>query len=293
MYNFAVPKLKKGDKVIIGLGDSFTQGLGAYTDATWKKHEYNIPIYTNDKKLIAEQYQGSWVNQICQTYLDDYIPVNFGQAGIGNRGALKQIYLNTRVDLSLADEVIVVYMLTGLERFDFVKKNYGAEEHYAFQTMWPNPQDSGATHPDLWQAYEKNIYSNEFMAGELILNILDAQTYCQAHNYKLIITNGFDARANKDWLSKTLGSNIPILGREHKKLIDKIDWNNFLYPKGHKSFLHYLLELEGMSHLGGGGWWTHYSQLTKPSEYITNCVHPTHKGQSIIAKEIYEFINAN
>jgi lysophospholipase L1-like esterase len=290
MYIEHVPKITKGDKLIIGLGDSFTQGVGAYTDETWKKHNGKIEVFTNEQDLVAEQYEGSWVNQLCQTHFKGWIPVNMGHAGVGNRAAVKQLYINTRVDIEKASEVIVVLLLSGMERFDFFRKDYDNKNHHSFQAMWPNPQDPGATHAELWKAYREELYSEKFIAYEVILNILEAQTFCQAHGYKFVFGSAFDLRANRHWLLKNLCGLLTVLEPTNKKLIDKIDWKNYIYPKGCDSFLQYLLKLEGKEHLSSGGWWTHYTNLDGPTEYITNCAHPTRKGHTVISNIIAEFI---
>jgi hypothetical protein len=279
-------------KLIIGLGDSFTQGVGAYSDKTWKANNNKIDVSVNSKELLAEQFEGSWVNQLCQTYLKGWTPVNMGHAGIGNRGIVKQLYIQDR-HIKNADEVIVILLLSGLERFDFVRKDYKGKERLSFQAMWPNPQDENATHPELWKAYTDDIYSEKFIAVELILNILEAQTYCKAHGYKFIFASAFDERANKTWLLKTLCGMLPMLEPENKSLIEQIDWNNYLYPKGYNSFIEYLLRLDGQSRFAQGGWWKYYTNLPAPSEYITNCAHPTRKGHEVIANELYNFIKTN
>ena len=291
MYTKHTPKINQGDKVLIGLGDSFTQGVGAYTDETWKKNNYKIDVFSEKPSLIAEQYEGSWVNQICQQHLKGWISVNMGHAGVGNRAAVKQLYINTQVELDKAEDVIVVLMLSGLERFDFVRKDYGSDSgHYTFQCMWPNPQDPTAKTRSLWQAYADHLYSGPFIAVELILNILEAQTYCKANGYKFVFSSAFDSRANSTWLTKTLCGSLSFLKPEHKKLIKKIDWSNYVYPKGYDSFLHYLLRLDGNEDLAPGGWYHHYMELEKPSTYITNCAHPTRKGHRVIADILYEHI---
>ena len=92
MYKFAKPKILKGDKLVVGLGDSFTQGVGAYSDETWTRHNGKIDVHTQDLKLIKEQYQGSWVKQLCDNHMPGWVPVNLGHAGTGNRSAIKELY---------------------------------------------------------------------------------------------------------------------------------------------------------------------------------------------------------
>jgi hypothetical protein len=80
------------------------------------------------------------------------------------------------------------------------------------------------------------------------------------------------------------------LEKENKKLIEKINWNNYIYPSGCNSFMQYFLRLEGKEHLATGSWWPHYTSLDYPTKYITTCAHFTKSGQKVMAELIYKFI---
>jgi len=289
MYKFARPKIKQGDKLIVGLGDSFVQGVGAYSDETYNKYKGKIDVHRYDRTLIREQYENSWVNQLCKNHLQDWISVNFGHAGTGNRCAIKELYLNPWVDLSLASDVIIVLMLSGLERFDFAVKEQHEEHH--FYSMWPNPQDPGSTNKTLWQCYHDDIYSEQFIATELLLNLFEVEMYCRAHGFKLVVTSAFDMRFTQEWLREQFRSIIPMMRTHYDDIIDKFDWTNVLYPQECTTFMELLCRKEGHGiDMATGRWWPYYTSLDQPSEYLTNCAHPTIKGHGLIAEEIYKFI---
>ena len=275
------PDIPVGSKVIVGLGDSFTQGVGSWKKETYAKYNGWINPHGIPDELKPEMYEYSWVNQLCTNHMQDYISVNFGIMGTGNRAAAKELYLNPRVKLENASEVIVVYMLSGLERFDFVNREFSHRHH--FYTMWPNPWDKSASNAKLWECYAKDIWSEKFVCLEALLNIREAETYCKAHGYKFIVASAFDQRVTRDRF-------IQEIGKGDTELIDTIPWDRVLYPNGCKSFMELLLTYDGRPEMADGDFYEFYSKLKEPTEYITNCMHPTYEGYRIMAEEIYKFI---
>jgi len=301
MYKQLQPTIKQGDKLIIGLGDSFTQGVGAYTDATWAEHNGKIDVAVFDPELIKEQYEGSWVNQICQNHLPGWKGINLGHSGTGNRCAIKELYLNPSLRLNLASEVIVVYMLSGIERFDFAHKELDNDQHH-FYAMWPNSWDPNCANPELWKAYADVVHSDKFMVVELLLNILEAQEFCRSRGFKLVVTNAFDQRVTRDWITKVFGGVQEAIKNKFntdpkffnvEKIADQFDWKTFCYPNGRITFMEILCELEGRAELAMGGFYKYYTSQDLSSEYITNCAHPSRKGHAVIAKELHKWLLAN
>lgn len=301
MLQSLLPKINPGDNIIIGLGDSFTQGNGAYTQATWDKFNGKINTHSRAPALLLEQADGSWLAQLCRNHMPGWKHINYGVSGCGNRAALKEIYLYPSIELNNASKGIVIYMMTGLERFDFFNKesrNRGIFNN--FQTMWPNYWDPGGSAPELWKAYSDYVYSDNFMAGECLLNLLEVQEFCRNRNFKLIVTSAFDQRINRDWLYKSLGGHM--FSKSPKKLVDQFDWSTFYNPicprtispnTSYSSFLEYLLDLEGNRDMIRGSFWEHYTNLDEPSKYITNCAHPTRLGHAVIAESLFEHITKN
>jgi hypothetical protein len=276
-------------KPLIGLGCSWTQGEGGYPDELWKQYNGKINLSIGESThLIPIEKENSWVNVLCKDYLTDYTPINLGQRGIGNRASAKSLYL-TNINWKNVSDGIVVFMLSGLERFDFFKedwrKNYSDEfsehklcSHYNFQTLWPH-----LGHQKIWNVYAKHVYSEAGTAAEQLSNILEVQTFCKAHNLKFVFANAFDDRG-KDFFFEHCG-----------QLAEKIDWSAYIHDSvEYKSFVELLVKndsiLPAEQHMH---YYEVYKKLSYPAEHLTNCIHPTVKGYKLIAKEIYQFIQHN
>lgn len=290
-YQYKDINITPESKILIGLGDSFTQGQGACSENFWEKYDWDLKkMYKHpDIELLKSEYEGAWVNQLCKNYLTDYIPINFGLRGCGNRSTLKELYLHPKLNIELAKEKIVIYMLSGMERFDFVNKDY--DDHHHFFAMWPNPWDKTTTSKKLWEAYAEDIWSEEFAVIELLLNIAELKTWCKANNAKLIISSAFRSDINEENFYRILNY------REDNKMSIKdlekiIDWNNFLYPRGYKCMTDMLIDMEGRKDLLGGGFygWSMGMKEFSPNKYFTKCSHPSYYGHKEMAKSIYEYI---
>jgi len=186
--------------------------------------------------------------------------------------------------MEVAKEKIVIYMLSGMERFDFINRDYN--DHHHFFAMWPNPWDKDSTNKKLWQAYAENIWSDTFGYIEMLLNIVEAQTWCKANNAKLIITSAFRCDYTKEDYMMNLKKDNQL------KLIDTIEWGNFLYPNGNLSMTDMLVGFEDRDDLKGGGFygWAMGVDKKTPKGLFTKCSHPSYDGHKIIAETIYDYI---
>lgn len=282
MFSQPMPNIDGNSKVLVAIGDSFTQGVGSWSDETYKKHNGWInPLGIKKQSLIDEMYKNSFVSQIVDSCLPEYQAVNLGVLGTGNRAAVKELYLHPELNLQKAKHVVVIFLLSGIERFDFVEKEFNQNSH--FYTMWPNPWDKNSTHRALWKAYSEKVWSDKFSIAEAILNILEAQTICKANGWELVISSAFEQRYTKEYFQRHLGL-------EWNSLIETINWDNFLYPRGMNSFIELLLDYDGNRHMALGDFYDHYSKLKWPTKHITNCMHPTREGYRIIADDIYNFM---
>ena len=128
-----IERKKNKPKILIGLGDSFTQGQGACSIELWEKYNWDLGTSSeiDNHDLLKSSYENSWVNKICENYLTDYTPINLGMTGRGNRAAVKELYLHPDLQLEKSNEIIVVFMLTGMERFDFIDKEFFEHVHYS------------------------------------------------------------------------------------------------------------------------------------------------------------------
>lgn len=303
MYYFQEENLKidENSKILIGLGDSFTQGEGAYSIEIWEKYGWDVNKMKKDENVdvLKSGYQNSWVNKLCENYLIDYTPINLGMGGRGNRAAAKELYLHPELNLEMAKEKIVVYMLSGLERFDFIHNKYN--EHHHFKTVWPFSTFSGDL-GDLWKSYAESIYGDRFSVIELLLNIAEVKTWCKANNAKLILTSAFVPIIKRNNLIKLikgeyLDSNSFF--KETKRieaLVDTINWDEFLYPEEQNCFTDLLLILENRHDLldfNSSHLFHEFSikhDKLSPKGYISKCSHPSYKGHEEIAKVIYNHI---
>ena len=271
-------------KLFIGIGDSFTQGQGSVSDQTYQ--EYGREVYNSTHRLPIDKFEreNSWVNVICRDYLDDFTPLNLGEKGRGNRASVKELYLN---DIDPDIEKIVVFALSGMERFDFPQRDENFQQHH-FYAMFPNPWDKNATHASLWKAYADHVYSDQFCVIETMLNILEAQTWCKANNAKLVIVSAFDMRVTKEYFI----NNLPGLKKE---LVNQIHWDKFFYPQGYRTLMHMLIDKQEDDSkyafdLAHGGYFDRYSKLERSDGYITPCAHPSEIGHKLIAEVLYQHL---
>lgn len=307
-YDMIKP-IDKDSKIVIAIGDSFTEGEGACTNDLWEKCNWDLtkmPFEYNEE-YQKSCYHNSWVHQLCRNHLTDYIPINLGMTGRGNRGPIKELYLHPEIKMETAKEKIVILMLSGYERFDFVHREFNQHIHY--QTMWPKITNN-KNQKKLWEAYGEFVYSDRVAIIEMLLGIAEVKTWCLAHNAKLIVTSAFrvDYKRN-EFINRILNDcecndgKTPNYLKEQveyvNRIVDIVNWDEFLYPEGFKSFGDYLLHLEGLDELTNNYdenlFYKYGQSLEKisPKGYITNCSHPSIKGHEMIAKVLYEHITSD
>lgn len=301
MYRWQKDKIKITDssKILIGLGDSFTQGEGACLPEVWEKYDWNTKKMSDNfsrDEINQSNLENSWVHQICKNHLTDFIPINMGMTGRGNRGAVKELYLHPDLNIEIAKEKIVIFMLTGIERFDFVHKYFFNHLHY--YTMWPN---EGGTIPEspLWDAYREFVYSDRSAIIELLITVAELKNWCQVNDATLILTSAFRSDYNfKHFFECLKGDKNNYMDESNKYVSDLcriIDWDDFLRPKGFKCMTEYLCHLEDREDLienDSSKYYNYTATLDKlsPKGYITKCAHPSYLGHKAIAEIIYEKI---
>lgn len=274
--------LKNQDKVIIGLGDSFTQGVGGWSRDTYSKYKGKIDYNIITPDEFKEMYNNSWVNQLQKKYFLDHVSINLGKLGTGNRSAAGELYLNPEIKIENASRGYLIFMLSGLERFDFINNDFNNSNH--FFSIWPQKPHKGVKTPKSWISYRDEIWSEKFSIVETIISIKNVESFANFHNLKLILISAFDQRYRQEYFKE-------ILGPENNSLVNSIPWDRFCYPRNMNSCINVLVDLEGKPQdLAYGDFWPFYNNLTEPSEYISNCAHPTIKGYEVMADEIYKFI---
>lgn len=293
-------KINKNSKILIGLGDSFTQGEGACSVDVWEKCDWDLKKMSQPNvrfDVDESNLKNSWVHKICENHLTDYIPINMGMTGRGNRGAVKELYLHPDLNIENAKEKIVVFMLTGMERYDFVHKNFFEHVHYI--TIWPT---KGSLTPEklMWDTYRDLIYSERSAVIELLITIAELKTWCKLHNATLILTSAFRPEYSRDFFLNAIRGTPDDYMDESQQyidgLVDIIDWDEFLRPEGFGCMTDYLCHLENRNDLitkdSPFPYYDFGYSLKKlsPNGFITKCAHPSYLGHEAIAETIYKQI---
>jgi len=322
--------LKRTKKAIIALGCSFTQGQGALDDKLydhykWKYIREGEPLVpdiskkerdailknypdvtkqlTGDLDFTFLEYKNAYVNVLCKKYLQsEYTPINLGMRGCGNRATIKELYLHPEIFWDYAEEIIVIFSPSGLERFDFVNDTY--DDHYRWVAMWPhyNSMEKKSARRSLWEGYNKCIWSEKSEIIEQICHVQELISWCKNKNAKLIITPAFDKKYDREYFRHMLGQEIirdnnghtfkKTLFNKHSdwKLASLYPWNNFFYPDGYKTFSELALANDD----GVDDKTDHYFQFLgkrSPQGWITPCAHPGQKAHDLFAKLLANHIN--
>ncbi len=283
-------------KYIIGLGCSWTQGEGGYPEEIWKEYNGRVQLRgVPDEHLRRYEHENSWVNVLCRDHFPEYVPINLGSRGIGNRAAVHQLHFCDKIDWTNSTGIIVL-MLSGFERFDFFQEHpyrstghddgysNGEYAHYKWRTMWPVP-DHGGDEAPLWEAYAKMLWSEQFVASEAMMALLDLQSFAKAYGYTVVVANAFNQHRNgvRHYLKENTGS-----------LADKFNWDSYVHETTpYHAFVQKLVWLDGlMDPRDWGGFHTFYHKRDWPAKYLTNCqgAHPTIDGYKAIGEELAKFI---
>lgn len=281
MFNDLRDNINPGDNVIIALGDSFTQGVGAYSLESWesshdlgKGNAFNL----SGNHFREEQYKNNWASQLRDIYLPDYKVWNLGINGTGNRGTIKEMYLNPLPE-NLGN-VIVILMATGIERVDFLKKSKdtgGLYNHQKWQTIWPIEGHRGDISV-IEKVYQDILYSPRAVATEFLLNVAEAQHFCKAKGYTFLFTSAFDVIINKSSLITWLDDDA--------EYINIVNWNDYVKPKEEQSCMDMICRLENDIRFNNFFEFQNkkiLETMMMPLKYITPCMHWTIEGQSLVA----------
>jgi len=270
---------------MIGIGDSWCSGEGAWPDWLLKKYNYDVQYAKHrsavpleqDKlaEIEKEEQKYCWLTQLCEQHFPDYTAVNLGLPGKGNIAAAQQL---KTLDLDLENnDFIILYCLTTYDRYDI----YNVDRNY-WETYFP---DAGRliendTEIEYYFSYfyAKHLWCKEFAEFNTLSSLIDVQNFAKAFGGKMLFFNGF----NQDRLTP------------ESSLYKKINWAQCLHTyTEYKSFLDWLLSMEMKNIPADVNPIEYLRSLSKPSEYLTQCLgaHPTIKGHAMIAQEIAHVIN--
>ena len=288
-------RITKDSKLLIGIGDSFCAGRGACSIELWEKYGWDMErMYGEGGTEVEESnYANSWVNQLCKNHMPDWTPLNLGMSGKGNRFAIKELMVNPLLGIEKAKEKIVVFAVSGFERFDLAKDLVG-EEH--FTTQWPmygDYKEKKLGYSELTLENGDSLYSEKFVISEFILNIIELMNWCKLHNAKLLLISAFTPEFNKSHFIDVLSPNVTsVLGQmKLDELIWSIPWERIIRPLGFSCITDMLMHLEGWDKdLPGYGFRNMKIETIGPNGYMTKCQHPSEKGHKLLAEIIYDHI---
>ena len=273
--------INPGDNVIVGLGDSFTQGVGNYPLEIWKSIPKDHSVYNiSGQHFIEEQGKNNWVRQLCNNHLPGYKTYNLGVNGGGNRATIRELYMNP-LPKNLG-KVTVILMCTGIERYDFLKKKdeyTGKNWHQKWQTIFPTISDRGPI-SQLEKNYFELIWSSRNDALEFLFNIRDIQNYCDANGFNFMFASAFDNSINKSQVLKNLG--------DKGQFIDIADWSKYVDLSPYQSFCDMLNQMEGNPRMSMHQIMESRHKTAVPSKYITPCSHWSIDGAKAVAEHLYK-----
>jgi hypothetical protein len=267
------PHIGPEDNLVIVVGDSFTQGIGAYSADIWKKY-YGQPHFNIVGELYRDQQMSNnWASQLVKNHLSNFKVVNLAVNGVGNRAAAKEIYLNTIPKTS--GKVFVIFMISGLQRFDFLKTDYNGKDHMRWLTVWPIPDlHKGQPIEQVEKWYAHHGHSDKTSIIETLMAISEVSNFSKANGYEFVFANAFDTLFDLKAMNDILG--------EDSGLLNIVNWNRFV-PNNFT--LEFLKEESTELNL-----WKYTSKLKEPSKYITPCNHWTIEGHRVVAEHIYKFL---
>jgi len=332
-------KLENTDKVIIALGCSFAEGQGAIYDSLYDNYKWHyqgmgkgmlVTVSDSEKKEIMYQYpdkvtvdkasgkldfsimeiENSFSHVLAEKYFDnEYVAINMGIRGTGNRGQIKELYFRPEINWHRVKKIIVVYCVSGIERFDFVNDLW--DTHYHWKAMWPKKEIDENDRKPLWEGYGQTVYSEKQAIIEQIANVQELLTWCKLHNASLIITPGFEQRYTKEYFNENLNTIVNRNSRQEiiensflKNILDvkKVShdylsllwpWNNMFYPDDNDTFIRLCMSQENDEIKNSTDWFWQFLGNRSPKGYITGCAHPGEKGHDLFAKHLYFHILKN
>jgi hypothetical protein len=283
-------KITENSKVIIGIGDSFCAGHGSCSIELWEKYDWDLKRMGNNE-VWNENYQNSWVNQLCKTHMNDWTPVNLGMAGKGNRYAIKELMVNPRLGLEKAKEKIVVFVTSGFERFDLAKDLVG-DQH--FTTQWPiYNEEKKVGYSELTYEDGSSINCEKFVLSEFILNMIELINWCKLHNSKLLLISAFTPELNEAHFYQVLSESVKCYTTRInlEELLKIIPWNSIIRPLGFSCITDMIMHLEGWDdQMPNYGFRDIKLETMGPNGYMTKCHHLTEKGQKLLSEIIYDNI---
>jgi hypothetical protein len=275
-------------KAIVALGCSFVQGSELSDNHTIKNHS-------------------TFLNVLCKEHLGNvYTPINFGQGGAGNFSAISRLFLYD-IPWKKLDEIIVVFMPTGMQRYDIIRdeNTYGIGTE--FKTIWPYTVFEDPTNG--WEyinkGYEESCYSKKFEVLNTILSFQFLNSWVAEHSARLVVFPAFSKEYTKEYFLKNLSVDIhrnknmqiesTAYGRknhyDYRFLINQVPWNKFITIQDKSTFydlcfsqdINYDKRLTMQKVIDG--------QLMNNNDWIMPKGHPSANGHRLLAEELSKILS--
>jgi len=323
--------LKKTKKLFISSGCSYVAGKAAWPKSfmeefrpnfdnyyyTWdhlsnKQKELAIkkfPIITNNNNVfetINLEVDNSFTSILHKNYIPNYTIANLGEQAKGLFSSVMNLYV-TPIQFALADEIILFFCPTDLQRFDILSDEYAFTDSNVaacrlFNTFWPFDNEKKDPIGLLQLGYSQAVHSLRFEIVHAIMCFKLLINWIEQYKAKLIIFPAFNKIYNKNYFYENLDITIlrdkTLKQKEIKHFtfrdssnfyIDNfVPWDNFTTFDGFNTFFdlafgqekNYDPNIEMQSLVGPNG--------GTLNQFIMKCGHPGVEAHELLAKKIYE-----
>ncbi len=287
--------LQRTKKAIVALGCSFVQGA-----------ELVPPNVKIDKHYW--KYSHTFVNRLCEVYFKkEYTPINFGQEAAGNFAAISRLHLHD-IPWNSLEEIIVIFMPSGMQRFDIIRDDNDSVVGNEFKTLWPFVSDSQkGMFVEFSKLYEKTCYSEKFEVLNFILNFQNLKSWVKAHNAKMLIFPAFSKEYTREYFANCLNLNIFRDHRfqnrlekvskktrefEHEFLLKQVPWEEFLVIDGSRTFFDLCYKNDPKYNPDLSMADVLRLRALANNDWIKPRGHPSELGHDLLAKKLFEIITA-
>jgi hypothetical protein len=270
-------------KVIVALGCSFVQGAE-----------------------LLDKNNSTFINLLCRQYLDkSYTPINFGQEAAGNFAAISRLFLYD-IPWKELDEIIVIFMPSGMQRFDIIKDENSAGIGSEFKTLWPYAVHKEPTNG--WnyinKGYEESCYSEKFEVLNTILNFQFLNSWIAEHSARLIVFPAFGKEYTKEYFLNNLSANINrdknmavdsnvIIPKTHYNnnfLVNQVHWDKFITIQNRSSFFDLCFSKDNNYNKNLSMQKVLDYQLMNNNDWIMPKGHPSAQGHRLLAEELSKIL---